>query len=397
VHYFKRLIVGVLALFVILAPVVPAQASEDQSHDLAGWLARSLAVTNDLALGQTGTVDYASTTYAILGLKGTGVAGDQIVASAEAMAASGEDFISGPEQIGAKATAIALMILAQDATGLDPRNHATENGTRDLYADLTSAINSDGSISEMPSAYGQAFAILALLTSEDGVPQATIDWLLEQPCVDTTSPGLGGYGFSGPGSCDDADPDSTALAIIALRAAGVDLDDLASSAAYLTTIQDSTGGFVSPWSGPNANTTGLAVAALTYFGQDYTESLEKAKSFLTSLIFDCEAGSDLAGAMALDTATFESTSTNPYSLDIQVGLFQAGAQGIFGLIGFIPVADTTVPTLVVDVPGPMCESTSEPPTQATGIAVPIWLGVVGGIVLLSLAIIVWRVLASRRK
>ena len=402
------MILSILALLLIVSPVVPTHAApQDQprSNLVAGWLARSLAGTNDLALSPTGEIDYASTAYAILAMRGTGFAGTQISASAEAMASSGEDFISTPDQIGLKTTAIALMILAQQIADLDPSNHITGAGTRDLYADLTSAINTDGSISEMPSAYGQSLAILALLTSGSPVPQATIEWLLAQPCTDPSSPGYGGFGFAGPGSCDDADPDSTALSVIALKAAGVDSATLVPSATYLTTVQDSSGGFISPWSGPNANTTGLALAALNYFGTDYKASIDQGLEYLNLLVYGCEFSGEestagLVGAMAFNTDNHESSLTSVYIPEVQAELFQASAQGLFGLLGFMPVTGTSLPTLSKAIPSASdCASTLEPSTHEPGSAIPsgLWWVIGGILIVVVVALLAWKFLLPKRK
>ena len=382
----------------------------------AGWLARSLGSTNDLALAPTGEIDYASTAYATLALRGLGVANDQVIASATALYTSKEDFISTPDQIGQKTTAISLMILTTWIAGLDPSQYQTDTGTRDLYADLRSAVHEDGSISDMPSAYGQAFAILALATSYTEDPKSAVSWLLAQPCTDSASPGYGGYGFAGPGSCDDVDPDSTALAVIALRAAGVESSTLTPSGTYLTSIQDPSGGFVSPWSGANANTTGLAVAALNSLG-GFEDQATKGKDFLVSLIYGCESANSTTapaiGAMAFDATSRQAELTVPLDAESQARYFQASAQGIFGLISIsstmeldLPepgtgVADSSVCDLTSSTPpsetqAPSGDSTPAPSQSTTTIPSALWW-ILGSVVVVALALVAWRFLATRRK
>ncbi|MDR0782778.1 MAG: hypothetical protein LBE83_03360 [Propionibacteriaceae bacterium] len=385
------------ALFLLSSPF--AQAVSPVSTDgypTAGWLARTLAAHDDLALTPAGEIDYASTAYAILGLRATGVASGQITASTTALIKAGEAFIGTSDQIADKTTAIALMILAMKAADLDPATYSVDadGSTRDLYADLNSAMNEDGSISSWPSAYGQSFALLALATAPDGAPQVSVDWLEAQPCVDPESPGYGGYGFAGPGSCDDADPDSTALAILALAALGRTADQLSPSRTFLWSTMDENGGFVSPFSGANANTTGLALAALkANYQSDESSKILAGEIYLTRLTYGCDlADTDtrtrLAGAIAYDGATRERIGS--WTEEYEATLTQSSAQALWGLVDHFTVtnarpANSEVPKACYDIEG------IEPSSGA------IWWWVGGGIVILAgIFLIRWRILAVRR-
>ena len=397
-QHLRRLMVGVLT-FVLLAHAVPAQAADPNDANLtASWLARTLASNNDLAQTPTGDSDYASTAYALLGLKAAGVAADQIRASSEAMAASEDSFIGTPDQVDSKTTAISLMILAMQTGDLDPSTYLGSTGTRDLYADLQSTIQPDGAVSTAPTAYGQSFAILALFGADSGIPDQMLTWLLAQPCTDASSPGFGGYGFAGPGSCDDADPDSTALAVIALASASTSAGSKAvsDSRTFLTSVQDPSGGFASPFSGINANTTGLAVAALNAISPGSSEAA-KGVDFLESLMYGCDAGTDLAGAMALTTDARTSTQITPLADSDQALFFQASAQGIYGFVGMAP--PTTYEFGSVDVPSPSCptavSSAATAPSTATGASD--WLWAIGGFLVVVLVYVGWRFIISGRR
>ena len=404
-HHFRRIALGVLASFALLAPAVPAQAADTSDSDLvAGWLARTLAANNDLAVLPAGGADYASTAYALVGLRAAGVAGDQITASAKAMAASGDAFIGGVGDVDSKATAISLMILAMVAGGLDPSQYAGSAGTRDLYADLESVIGPDGAVSSTATAYGQSFAILALLSAPGGVPDPVKFWLLTQPCTDASSPGFGGYGFSGPGSCDDADPDSTALAVIAAAAAGVPVGTLEPARVFLVSVQDSSGGFDSAFSGINANTTGLAVAALNVISTGSSEAA-KGTSFLESLLYTCDAASDsgtadLVGAMALTAEARASTVINPVADADRDVFFQAAAQGIYGFVDIV-TNPGEYGTASAGVPDPSCStgtpSASASPAADSSSAASDWWWALGGFLVVVLVYIGWRFLISARK
>jgi len=389
-HHFRRVLVCAFAsCLLVLGSAAPAHGADGDDLDLAaGWLAHSLAANDGLAVAPMGGTDYASTAYALIGLRAAGVAGQQITTSATAMATSGDSFIGDPGQADDKATAIALMILAMSAADLNPAMYAGSTGVRNLYADLESAIHEDGSISSMPSAYGQSYAILALLGSPDGVPDKVIGWLLAQPCTDSSSEGYGGYGFSGPGSCTDADPDSTALAVIALAAAGVSPDTLGPARTFLMSVQDGSGGFASPFSGINANTTGLAVAALNAVAPGSPE-IARAKDFLSSLMYGCDqtgaSTTDLVGAIALDADSRATITEQDRNL-----LFQASAQGIYGFIDKA-VSPDKYGALSQEAPSTGC-----PVPLTSGISSG-WLWGIGGFLVIVLVYIAWRFLISSRK
>ena len=377
-------------MLLLVVPVSPARAASDDTDLVSGWLARTLASNNDLARTPAGEIDYASTAYALLGLKSAELAADQIRASAQAMSQSKEDFIGTPDQVDSKTTAISLMILAMQAGDLDPAQYAGSSGTRNLYSELLSTIQPNGAVSTMPTAYGQSFAILALAGAPGSVPDSTKAWLMDQPCNDSSSPGFGGYGFSGPGSCDDVDPDSTALAVIALgpmnTVAVAPAETIKASRRYLVSLQDSSGGFASTFSGINANTTGLVVDALNEISPDSQEAAEGVK-FLESLMYGCDSPSSLVGAIALTADTRASVSTDPLSDADQAQIFQASAQGIFGFTELgSPLA---VAFGSVDVPSPSCTAA---PNGTSG-----WWWALGGFLVVVLVYVGWRFIISGRR
>ncbi|MCL2735649.1 MAG: hypothetical protein FWD75_03330 [Propionibacteriaceae bacterium] len=405
-RHLSRILICAL-ITVMAAAAAPAhaapQANGSDSELVAGWLARTLASSNGIAASATGDPNYASTAYAVVGLRAAGVASGQITASATALAATKDDFIGDPSVTGSKTTAIALMILAMTAADLDPSQYAGAAGPRDLYDELATTIHTDGAIGDFPTAYSQSFAILALLTAPGSAPQDTVQWMLAQPCADATDPSYGGYGFSGPGSCTDADPDSTALAIIAAVAAGVEPSQLAPSGQYLLSVQDASGGFVSPFSGANANTTGLSVAALNLLSTSPSDHLAQAKAYLDSLMYGCDLAGDastspVVGAMAYDTATRSSNQISPLPADVQADLFQASAQGLFGLVTAVTVP-TAYQAASTDVPDatscPSAKATTTPDTTSSSGSGWWWAG--GGVVLVLLVVLAWRFLASPRK
>jgi hypothetical protein len=380
-----------------------------------------LASTDNLALSPTGGVDYASTAYAIISMAAAGVAGDQITASATAMAASQETFIGAPDEAYMKSTALALMIIAMSKADLDPTHFTTATGSRDLVGELRGATNEDGSVGNWSSAYSQGFAIMAFLTTLRGADEEHLEWLLAQPCADPSSPGYGGYGFSGPLDCSDVDPDSTAIAMIALMAAAVDPSKVAASRTYLLSVQDEDGGFVSPFSGANANTTGLAMAAISMSSTslssvdraDVQAQLDRGSQYLGRLIYGCDqagstATSPVVGAMAYDLASRASLQIDPLTPETQAGLFQASAQGLLGL------TLTTIPTVYppsTSVPGvELCNSVPDNTPHPSSTATPpvtgedqgsLWnsplLWALGASLLAVVIFLGWWLLRSSRK
>ncbi|MDR0847625.1 MAG: hypothetical protein LBN10_01050 [Propionibacteriaceae bacterium] len=339
----RGLVVALAAVF-FLAGTPTAFATPPLLDPQAGYqelasdfLVRNLQAHDGLAVDGEGQPAYATTTYAIAALVAAGYNLDQAKASAQALLGTGEAFIGPPEEVGAKATAIALTVLSLRLTDLDPTTFPVPAGTRDLIADLTSAIHDDGSIGDWASAYGQGYALMALAAGGDSIPDKAIDWLVAQPCADTASPGFGGFGFS-PGSCEDVDPDSTALAVLGLlqanaqAKAGTTIDN---AAAYLASIQDSSGGFVSPMAGVNANTTGLVVSALNASIRALvvpasSANLDKARAFVLSLTYRCGGPADTLGAIAYDKATF-STPIAQLDAATESALVASTAQGMTGL------------------------------------------------------------------
>jgi hypothetical protein len=177
---------------------------------------------------------------------------------------------------------------------------------------------------------------MALAAGGDSIPDKVIDWLVAQPCADATSPGFGGFGFS-PGGCEDVDPDSTALAVLGLIQANVlskTGSTIDNAVEYLASIQDSSGGFVSPMAGVNANTTGLVVSALNaafetpHVTQPSLEDIDKAQAYLLSLTFRCNTSAELMGAIAYSAPAL---MVSPLDGATEAALVASTAQGMPGL------------------------------------------------------------------
>ncbi len=175
---------------------------------------------------------------------------DYLVDNADGMRADAE--ISGGKT--------GKIVLALSAANQDPRDFA---GT-DWVLTLTEQISPTGQINtEDP--FNQSLGILALTAVNEPFPANVVTWLKKKQDED--------------GSWDDGfgttqNTDTTALAIMALVAAGEEKDDpaIVDGLNFLAEQQLETGGWKyspKPDARENANSTALAVQALAAAGQDF--------------------------------------------------------------------------------------------------------------------------------
>jgi hypothetical protein len=292
----RRAARGPLAALLTLGLLVPvgvapaAAASEVPAEDAfpaaAGWIERTLAA--DDAASASDLAD------AILAYAAAGAGAD----AADAAAARLPD---GVEAGFANAGQVAKTLLAVEALGDDP----TDVGGVDLEAELRSRIVADGPdagrLGDSTQLFWQSLAVLALSTTEAGVPDAAVDYLVDRVCDD------GSVSF--PGTCP-GDVDVTALATQALAAAG---EDVSSQIAWLRDRQRADGAFLA---GPDPNANSTALAAQTLRAAGYTAEADLAADYVRSLQKGCEAPVGDRGAIA----TYE---------DFDGSLWLSTTQGVF--------------------------------------------------------------------
>ena len=154
---------------------------------------------------------------------------------------------------------IGKLILAAVAGDGDPRSF----GGYDLVISLTNQISPSGQFNTN-SNFKQAMGVLALEAAGEGVPLTPTQWLKGQQMAD------GGWEWaaaSGWGS----DPDTTAIALQALIAAGepVTATTVISAVNYLHALQNDDAGFPSGFDpASNSNSTAYAIQALLAAGED---------------------------------------------------------------------------------------------------------------------------------
>ncbi len=149
--------------------------------------------------------------------------------------------------------------------------------------------------------FRQSYALMGLVAADASVPRPAVNWLLDQQCADgsfmsfradtaETCPPSDPTTYSGP------DTNSTAMALAALVAVGE--DDAAREAATWLLAQQSRGGGFPYYAGgsPDTNSTGLAMAALTLV-DGTSKQRRNAANYERRMAYGCNSDPDLVGSM----------------------------------------------------------------------------------------------------
>lgn len=307
----------------------------------------------------------------------------------------------GPGKTPTTGQAVKLLLLAA-MTGRDV--HAFGTGADgvpiDVRALTLAAVNPDGSMrdsSGRANTFTHALGVVALART-GGVPRAAVDHLLRQQCPE---------GFvsllPGSGSCDQdhgaASLDTTAIAIhafIALSGSDPALASAADKAAqWLAAQQGSDGGFgMGPGQPANANTTGLAAAALRASG--LTAAADSGRAWIEQQ--QLGSGPD-AGAIAYDAATLSQRAPDaPIPASARASWQLAGAQAI---AAFAPApfatacVGCTAATSEILSPATAPAGSSTAPAPSTS---AVWPWVLAGVVGAGLGVagVLWLVRQRRR-
>ena len=216
-----------------------------------------------------------STTDLIYALAGAGVGSELATRALADLEAGADSYLTdtGP---------LAKTLIAVDVAGGDISAFAG----RDLEQELRAAMGEDGAFHAY--AVNQAYAVLALARTADGVPAEALDWLATQRCDD----GSIGNDFDEDGAPDcPGDADTTALAAQAFAAGARDAE-LATSVDWLLANQAEDGSFSN--FGANPNSTGVAAQALRSVGE--TDAADAAAAWITTQQIAC--GQENAGGIA---------------------------------------------------------------------------------------------------
>ena len=273
------LLTGVLALSPLaVAPTLattPAKTA-DPGKAAAGWLAAQV---------HAGGLTPSSLADAIIAFAATGVGADAAATALTQLEGNVDSYILNGATLQAGAT--GKVMLAVHAAGGDVHafgGHNLETELRGILADAGADAGHFGS----GQIYDQSLDILALATTATGVPEAAATWLVSKQCTDGD--------FSYDGTCPSPfgpDPDSTAIAIQALQAAG-ETTALGKAETWLL-AQQGPDGALSTFG--IANSTSSAATAEAYRALGHVAEADKAAAFALSLQLGCDAAAANVGAI----------------------------------------------------------------------------------------------------
>jgi hypothetical protein len=236
------------ALAAALIPIVAGAPSNASARSDAASRAASYIV--DRQLLSIGTADGIG--EALVAVVSGGYSGPAIAEGLNVIAAQ------GPQRARVQAAYAGRIISGLVAAGSDPRMFGGTDYVSILESFYNPALGSYGG-----NFYANILAVNGHLAAGESLPSAALLYIRLNQCA------YGGFSYSvfcaGP-----PDVDTTAYAICDLIAAGVPSDDIAlqRALAFLAAAENSDGGFPeSPGGVTNANSTGLALAALAALHQ----------------------------------------------------------------------------------------------------------------------------------
>ena len=207
----------------------------------------------------------------------------------------------------------AKAVLALQVRGKNPRKVAG----RDLVAELKTLQAPSGRLvdrsafGDFSNAFGQSLGVIALDRSGSSAAAAA-GYLAGQACTD------GGIPIQFEQTTCTASIDATAIAVQALHAAGKKAA-AHKAVAWLVAHQNADGGFGDATT--NANSTGLAAAALAIEGRD--SAARRARAAIGTLQQGCTAAPADRGAIALDSTGFDPATAVRATAQAVLGLASA--------------------------------------------------------------------------
>lgn len=260
----RRLVVASAILAALLTMPLGLAAADPISPNFTTNSARATAALEYLlaAQGPDGSIDgsIGETADFVIGAAAAGY--DPATLHGCAGGTGALSFIAtASDAAGADAGKTGKAILAVVAAGADPANFAG----RDLPARLAALYHPATGAYGDGATFGQALAMLAVAASGNSVPAAATAWLASLQGGD----GSWSYGSVAP-AAGDGDTNSTAIALMALGAAGVHSADSA-ALTYLSSQQVSGGGFAysTAWGATSdPDSDAVVLQALLAVGQD---------------------------------------------------------------------------------------------------------------------------------
>ncbi|MCX6069778.1 MAG: cell wall anchor protein [Chloroflexi bacterium] len=268
----QRLIsVVVLAGCLAWPAAAAAQAPADPLHAAAAWMRTQQQPDGGFSNGFVPGSDAATTADAVLGIVAAGEDPSEWNAGGSSPMDLLRVAVSSGSVVGPGA--FAKVTLAVVAAGDEPRDF----GGVDLVGKILQGYSSDaGMFGGGP--YDSALAIQALAAAGEPLPEGAIAGLLATRLADAT------YSFNGDQALGAGDSNTTAMAVMALIAAG-ERDDVAPSLAYFRSVQNEDGGWT--YQKPSAfgedtdaNSTALVLQALAAAGEDLAAWNDPAQALL---------------------------------------------------------------------------------------------------------------------
>lgn len=315
------LVGGVLTASLLTSPA-NATASDQTTHHpgvaAAGWLAHQMVDGDHFEVEFGGEVfpDQGLTIDAVYAFAAAKTADGHATAAMQWLAQN--DILTGyigDGTVEAYAGPTAKLSLAVQVRGGDPASF----GGVDLPDRLRGLEQPSGRFTDQSpfgdfsNMFSQSLAILTLDRTGAGASAGSVAFLAGSRCPD------GGYPVQFDQPVCTSDVDATAMAVAALIAAG-QYSDAAPGLDWLVSVQGTEGGFANADGTVNANSTGLAGAALRAGLRVFAAA--KAKQFLVGLQVGCGGAPADRGAVAFDAGGFD-PATAP----------RATAQAVLGMAG----------------------------------------------------------------
>lgn len=203
----------------------------------------------------------------------------------------------------------AKAAIAAEALGADPTDFAGKN----LISVITGSVGTDGLVGGA-NGFAQALAIVALARADVAVPAAMVTKLL------SFQAGNGGFAFTTTG---DPDPDTTAVAILALHAVGGHSAQVSAATAWADTAQADDGSWAATYDGTEfspVDSTGLLGSAVDAVGGSSGNALSWLKGQqLSSGAFSNVRNGSSANLMATAEAMYLLTGNTLLTATLDLG------------------------------------------------------------------------------
>lgn len=379
----SALVAAVALLGVGVGPVAAAPPTED-GPTAAGygsaWLAAQL--DEQIPMLNFGGPDWGVTLDAALGMAATGVGGTQIDAVWAALVAQRDAALSpgGIDNPGRLGRAILLAV----ALGEDPTSVGAAPG-EDLVARLEATMQTEGADvglfgSTSPlydGAFRQGYALAGLVAAGVSPDQRAIDWLLGQQCGPEAAEGAWmSYrsDLSVPCAFDAAlfigpDTNATSAAITGLTAVGAGEDAVDAALGWLDTVQRPDGGWEQlAGYGTDPNSTALVIQALLAAGAADDERFADRSTSPLGALMSFQLGCDVPEADR-GAFTFPGSNNAPNGFaTAQAVPAAAGVPVLFEpteIAAGVPTLDCTPPTSTTTTTVPSTTSSTVAPTTTT--------------------------------